>query len=99
MLKRFWGETVKQEDEQFLLSVPEDLREKLNRELILESDIRKVIEHCEATGRKILDPDTEWFTGHLQVGNMTYWVVYVPCDGGYELKNAYAHRMSIEEDQ
>jgi hypothetical protein len=65
--------------------------------MILETDIESVIEHCEASGRKILNPDTDHFIGHLQVGNMTYWAEYAPVEYGFELFNAYSHRMSIDE--
>jgi len=32
------------------------------------------------------------------IGNMTYWVEYHSKDDGYELLNAYSHRMKIEEE-
>ncbi len=98
MLKEFWGENVAELQGKSGLMMEPDLRAKLGSQLILETDIQKVVEHCESTGQKVLDPDTGCFVGHLQIGNMTYWAVYLPRDGdGYELKNAYAHRMSIEE--
>jgi hypothetical protein len=28
---------------------------------------------------------------------MTYWAEYLPADNGFDLVNAYSHRMSIEE--
>jgi hypothetical protein len=65
--------------------------------MILESDIEAVIEHCENSGRKMLDPNSGHFIGHLQVGNMTYWAEYALVENGFELFNAYSHRMSIDE--
>ncbi len=29
--------------------------------------------HCETTDRKILDPKTGLFTGHMKIGYMTFW--------------------------
>ena len=98
MLKEFWGETMAETHGKPALVITPDLRAKLNAELILETDVQEAIEHCESTGQKVLDPETGFFVGYKKIGNMTYWVVYVPMDGErYELKNAYAHRMSIEE--
>ena len=80
------------------LFISKELKEKLNKELILESDISAVIESCEQSGRKLYDTDTKTFSGHLQIGKMTYWVEYrIRKDSGYELVNAYSHRMKIEE--
>jgi hypothetical protein len=79
------------------LRITPDLRQKLNDAYLLEMDIAAVIEHCERSGRKILDPVTGNFCGHLLIGNMTHWVEYRPvAEGGFELVNAYAHRMRIE---
>ncbi|MDD3438757.1 MAG: amine oxidase, partial [Clostridiaceae bacterium] len=79
-----------------LLITPE-LRQKLHKEMILETDIETVIEHCESTWRKVQIPESGHFFGHLQIGKMTYWVEYLPEDGKFNLINAYCHRMSIEE--
>ena len=59
-------------------------------------DLAAVVEHCERTGRKLLDPDAGSFSGHLVVGHTTCWAEYRPVPGGFELINAYAHRMSLE---
>ena len=66
--------------------------------MLLETDIEKVVEHCEASGRKVVDKGTNSYTGHLMIGNMTYWAEYRKKDDGFELLNAYGHRMKIEED-
>jgi hypothetical protein len=80
-----------------ILNISPQLRQKLNSDLILETDIEAVIEHCERSGRKILDPESGHFSGHLQIGNLTYWAEYLPGDKGFDLVNAYCHRMSIDE--
>lgn len=81
---------------EFIIS--KELKEKLNKELILENDIYNVIENCEQSGRKVYDPEAGTFSGHLQIGKMTYWVEYrVKQEYAFELINAYCHRMKIEE--
>ena len=79
------------------LTMTPELKQKLHSELLLETDITTVIAACEASGRKVLDPATGAFSGHLLIGHMTYWAEYRPVPGhGFELLNAYGHRMCIE---
>jgi len=81
-----------------LLIISPELREKLNKDMILESDLYQVTEYCEQSGNKLLEQDSGLFTGHLQIGNMTYWVAYrILDDGRRELVRGYCHRMKIEE--
>lgn len=99
LLEECWKETNIMEKPEKELFISQELKEKLNKELILESDIFAVIEHCEQSGKKLFDPDAKTFTGHMQIGNMTYWVEYmVKENSAFELINAYSHRMKIEED-
>ena len=98
LLKEFWKETIIMEKPVKELYISQELKEKLNKESILETDIYTVIEHCEQSGRKLFDPDAGTFSGHMQIGNMTYWVEYrAKQEHGFELINAYCHRMKIEE--
>lgn len=100
VLNEFWREEAKMEHKEsgIVLYMTPELRQKLNDELILETDIEAVIGHCESSGRKVRDAGSGHYTGHLQIGNMTCWAEYSPKDGGFELFNAYSHRMSIEEE-
>ncbi len=92
--------TMKKEEEKEKgeLIISDQLREKLDRELILEQDVIEVIRACEESGNKLYDPANDSFTGHQMVGEMTCWVVYRDRDDGRrELVNSYCHRMKIEE--
>ena len=80
------------------LLISQELKDKLNKGLILETDLLTVIKNCEKNGNKFFDPETDILTGHEQIGNMTYWVEYrVKQENVFELINAYSHRMKIEE--
>lgn len=97
VLAEFWREEGKTEEVRMNLIIAAELRKKMDAELILETDIAAVIEHCEACGRKAFDPASGSFSGYRQIGSMTYWAEYrVGPDGGITLLNAYGHRMSIE---
>ncbi|NJO87602.1 MAG: hypothetical protein HC831_00560 [Chloroflexia bacterium] len=99
VLKEFWNETGSMDKPEKELIISQELREKLNKELILESDIYTVIEKCEQDGNKLIDPEKGTFTGYRQIENTTYWVEYkVSEENRFELINAYCHRMKIETD-
>ncbi len=98
VLAEWWKEAGGQEVTRMTLLIAPELSRKLSDDMILETDIQAVIAYCEGTGRKVCDPATGNFSGHLQIGPMTFWAVYRPAaGGGFELVNAYGHRMSIEE--
>jgi len=97
VLNEFWKDEVEMEHGKMNLHIAPQLRQKLSNEMILETDIEAVIEYCESSGRKVLDPKSGHFGGHLKIGNVTYWAEYLPVDEGFVLVNAYSHRMSIEE--
>jgi Fe-S oxidoreductase len=98
LLQEFWNETISMKKKEKQLLIPQELKVKLDKNLILETDIYTVIEHCEQSGRKISDLNKGTFTGYMQIGNTTYWVEYrIPGENQYELVNSYCHRMKIVE--
>jgi hypothetical protein len=99
VLSEFWKDGTEMEPRKssINLQMSPQTRQKLSDEMILETEVEAVIEHCESSGRKVMDPETGHFIGHLKIGSMTYWAEYAPTEDGYELFNAYSHRMSIEE--
>jgi Fe-S oxidoreductase len=98
LLKEFWLEDGVMEKSEIQLLISQELKEKMDKGYILETDAREVIESSEKSGRKLFNPGKDSFTGHLQIGHTTYWVEYqVKNENRFELLNAYSHRMKIEE--
>ncbi|MEI7594982.1 MAG: pyridine nucleotide-disulfide oxidoreductase/dicluster-binding protein [Bacteroidota bacterium] len=98
LLKMFWNEENKIEIPEMKVVISTELKEKLHKKYILETDIFSVIEYCEQTKNKIFDPNKKVFTGYLQICKTTYWVEYRSLqENVFELTNAYCHRMKIEE--
>jgi Fe-S oxidoreductase len=87
-----------EEESALKLIMKDELKRRVSSEFILEEDIGAVIEECEKTGRKVVNRETNRLTGHLQRGIITYWVEYEPREEGYEVFNAYCHRMMIQEN-
>jgi Fe-S oxidoreductase len=99
MLKRNLGKEAATMAEPIVkVSMTDAAAEKMQRDYILREDIERVIEHCERTGRKLIDAQTGRCIGHLAIGHMTFWVEYAQDEGGFMLFDCYAHRMRIQED-
>jgi len=80
------------------LAVSQELLEKLDRERLLVADIREVILQAEQGGRRFRNPSRDSRIAHGPAGRATVWAEYRQTPGGYELLNAYAHRMKIESE-
>lgn len=76
--------------------ISDELKQKLNKKLILEDEILEVIAYCEAGGNKVRNIKSSTFYGYRKIGRMTYWVEYRDINEGVELLNAYSHRMTIK---
>ena len=79
------------------LIISEELMAKLQNELLTEQEILKTIQSCEDSGTKLSYAGSNTYIGHMRSGAITIWVEYCISDCGYELRNAYYHRMDITE--
>ncbi len=80
------------------LMIQQDVVLKMDRELILNSDIESVIRSSEESGRYII-ADNGLCIGHMKLGLVTYWVTWKKEGDTYLILNAYNHRMEIREEQ
>jgi hypothetical protein len=97
LLKTIWGEVMgePQAYESVKVIMTEDVRERLDRRLILVEDIQQVIEYAERTRRRLLNRETGHFLAYFKPKNVTYWVEYLPQADGFAIFNAYSHRMEV----
>ena len=77
-----------------VIRVPEDVRASMEDRLITDRDVREAIKAAEDAGDYFIDQDGVR-TACLVRKVMTYWVDYLPEDGGYSVRSAYCHRMRI----
>lgn len=96
LLANIWEETM---GEAQVATTPlhfsEVVATRIDRRLILEEDIRKVMGYVESTGNCFRNPDNGHFLAYYKPANVTYWVEYSPAEDGYTIHNAYSHRMEI----
>ncbi|NLW78000.1 MAG: NAD(P)-binding protein [Ruminococcaceae bacterium] len=97
LLKAFWGETVREEDAGVTVIISDALREKLNRQHILEDDVVNTLQKAEASGRRMLEKATGHHVAYHREGYVTFWFEYTLEAGRVVLQNAYSHRMQIVE--
>jgi hypothetical protein len=103
LLAELWGEPMSEKPaawESIRLEIPEEVRARLDDRLILEDDVRRVIDYAERTGRKLVAPASGRLLAYYRPAVVTYWVEYIPPEepgGAYVVYNAYSHRMQIAE--
>ena len=98
LMQHLWGESMNLDTAPYdgiHLIMDEDVKNKINTELILEEEIQEVIHEAESSGEKILNTANGHMVAHKQIGIITIWVAYQPEESGFKVFNAYSHRMQI----
>lgn len=97
MLKKYWGEDMKQSDANLNLKLSQQVIDKIEDRLILIEDIEQVLLEAEETGKRFINKDTKHFLARKKIADVTYWVEYDVKDSEYVVYSAYSHRMEIIE--
>jgi Fe-S oxidoreductase len=95
LLRDVWGEQGSTMEPSIALHISEELRTILEERMILVEDVRRTIAHAEQTGDKIENPVTGRSMASFRPVTVTYWVEYSPAGDGFEVHNAYSHRMEV----
>ncbi|MBU2551881.1 MAG: 4Fe-4S dicluster domain-containing protein [Proteobacteria bacterium] len=97
LLREIWKEDFERMEahQKIRLAIAPEVLEVLDRRRILIEDVRKVIHHAETSGDRLLHPETGRYKASFKPYQATFWVEYSLRDGGYEVHNAYAHRMEV----
>ncbi len=100
LLENLWKEPVDkvQEHQMIKLYIPQEIQDLMAQRMILNDDIKRVIEHAEKSGAKFVNRSTGHYLAHFTPAKVTYWVEYAPNEGGFTVHNAYSHRMQIIEE-
>ncbi len=97
LLKEIWGEDVLEKDMGFVLNITEEARDLMDRRMILETDVRDVLEGYRETGEAVSELDTGLLVARRRLGNVTFWVKFTQeGENEYTVRRAYSHRMTIE---
>ena len=81
------------------LEIPTGVREKMDRQLILNENLQQAIASALQSGQVLYREQSETYITHLREGFVTFWVEYKPLgESRYLIQNAYYHRLAIAED-
>jgi len=95
LLHEVWREPVPDEEQKLKLNISPEVLARLEKRMILMDDVRKVIAHAEATGKKIWNPQTGRLIASHRPAAVTYWVEYTIQQEEFVVHNAYSHRMEV----
>jgi hypothetical protein len=83
--------------ESICLIISDELTKELNRKLIHEDNLKQVIYHAVQFSECTYCEDDDLYAAYQTQGYITFWVRYRNAAEGYEIFEAYSHRMQIEE--
>ncbi len=100
LLKDLWSDEMEETQPAgaIKLLISPALKDILEERLILDEDIRQVVQTAQQTGNRLLNKQTHHFLASQKIGSVTYWVEYKPMGEAYEIYNAYCHRMDIGQE-
>jgi len=78
------------------LYIPTDVQARLDARRILVEDVKQVVHHAEQTGDRLCHGVSGRFLASYRPRTVTFWVEYSPRERGFEIHNAYGHRMTRE---
>lgn len=77
------------------LAVSPAVAARMEERLVTRRMAARAIQAAEESGQKLLRPDNGHFIASLRPGIVTYWVEYAQTAAGYEVHDAYSHRVHI----
>ena len=100
LLRELWSEKGVDQDVQqrIKLHISDEVRDLMERRMILVEDLQQVIQWAESTGTKLVQKKTGHYLAHYRPGTVTYWVEYSAGQDGFTIHNAYSHRMEVLEN-
>lgn len=81
----------------FHMVIPAELQKKMDQQLVLEEDVRRVVSEAQQSCCYVLVGEQR--VAHKQIGHITIWVAYHMSGQEYRIDNVYFHRIVIKEGQ
>jgi NADPH-dependent glutamate synthase beta subunit-like oxidoreductase len=97
LLQRLWGESASPAlgEDRIDLRLAPGVADLLEARRILVEDLRQTIALAERAGRKLRHATTGRLLAAFRPRHVTFWAEYGPAQAGYDLFNAYSHRMMV----
>jgi hypothetical protein len=79
----------------FTYELSEEVRQKMEDRMILESDIRETIQAYRDTQMAVYNEADETLTTQHRIGNVSFWVRFQEEENHYRILSVYSHRMTV----
>ena len=98
LLRELWNEGggALEPWQEVQLIIADEVKTLLDTRRILVEDIQQAIYHAEHTEEKLCHDSSGHFLAFFRPRAVTFWVEYSLRDSGFEVHNAYSHRMAVE---
>ena len=97
LLRTIWKEDQAMPDtEAVVLRMSPEVAALLEQRRIMPDDVRRAVAGAESSGRRLTDPATGRRLASFKPRTVTFWVEYSPLEDGFEVFNAWCHRMEIK---
>ena len=100
LLKELWSEPMEDpgSGSGLRLILSDEMRQTLEKRLILLEELQQVIEAAEKSGRRLVNKRSGHTLASQKLGRVTYWVEYTLQEDGCVIHNAYSHRMELGDE-
>lgn len=97
LIKEIWQEDFgfMEEHQTIRLILSSEVQTLLDERRILVEDLQKTVLQAEKTGQRFRHPGTGRYKASFKPYKATFWIEYTPRENGFEIHNAYAHRMEV----
>ncbi len=97
LLEQIWGETISMgpDHRSIALKIAPEVQSRIDERRILIEDLQQTIALAEAGGPKFRHPATGRYKAAGRPCHVTFWVEYAPTSDGFEVFDAYCHRMEV----
>jgi hypothetical protein len=98
LVRDLWGEEVGEMEAHrgLKLTMTPRVEELLEKRRILIEDLQRVIFQAEQSGQRLVHPRTGRLLAAFRPYKAMFWVEYSPLTDGFEVHNAYSHRMEVK---
>ncbi len=95
LLKEVWKEEIMQEKPEFTYELSEEVRQKMEDRMILESDLLETLQAYRDNQMAVYNETDDTLTTRHRIGNVSFWVRFREENDHYTVISVYSHRMTV----
>ena len=95
LLKEVWKEEIMQDKPEFTYELSEEVRQKMEDRMILESDLLETLQAYRDNQMAVYNETDDTLTTRHRIGNVSFWVRFREENDHYTVLSVYSHRMTV----